>query len=377
MTYATFSTTRYTVGSGSLSTIGEYAGGNVALVVDSRALRAQDPDGRLLDELLKGIRHEIVCDMQAEPTMEMLAEPIKRIRDFAPNHIVAIGGGSVMDAAKALWLFYELPHYDWERAFAAFEVEPFPGKATLTVAPTTSGTGSETTGCAVIKDAGKRKRMILSGEILPTRAILDYDLLRNLPGSVIAHSGADALAHALEAATSTVASELVRMVCLQAAVTLIQYLPASLAGERAAREKIHVAATMAGAGIHNAITGMAHGMDAMGGDFNLPHGLVTGVLLPYTVRFLTPHPFYDEVLRQLQLPGADRRTRLEDVIFDLYRKIGMPLTLGEAGVDRETYTAKIPGYVARAKADPNILCAAKQPGDEDLERLFQVFLSGV
>lgn len=377
MNYPTFMTTRYTLGNGSIAKIGEYTDGKVALVVDARVVRALGLEDRLYGEILKGIQYEVICDVDREPTMELLEEPVKRMQAFAPKHIVAIGGGSVMDTAKALWLFWELPHYDWEKAFVPFAVESFPGKATLTVVPTTSGTGSETTGCSVIKDHDKKKRMILSNEILPTCAIMDYDLLQSLPPKAIAYSGTDALAHALEAATSVLASEYVRMVCCQAAVTLIKQLPASMAGEPAAREKVHIAATMAGAGINNAITGMAHGMDGAGGDFNLPHGLVTGLLLPYTMKFLMPHPFYEEVALQLGFAGATKQQALVEAVFELYRSIGMPLTLAEAGVDEKAYLEKIPGYIARAKADANILCAAKQPNDDEMEALFKQFYYGL
>lgn len=357
--------------------MGEYRDGRIALVVDARVLNALGLDDLLYHGILHNAEYQVICDVDKEPTMEMIEAAIPKIQEYAPKHIVAIGGGSVMDAAKALWLFYELPYYTWEKAFAMYAVEPFPGKATLTVIPTTSGTGSETTGCAVVKDREKKKRMILSDEILPTLAIMDFDLLKSLPPKTIAYSGTDALAHAIEAATSALASTFVRMVCCEAAVTLIKELPPSMAGDMAAREQVHIAATMAGAGINNAITGMAHGMDCAGGDFNLPHGLVTGMLLPYTMRYLMPNSFYGEVAERLGIMGEDGQAKLVDRIFAMYRGIGMPLTLKQAGVDEAAYLSKIPSYVERAKADANIQCAPKQPTDAEMETLFRQFYYGI
>lgn len=374
--YQTFRTTQYVLGNGSIEKIGEYKDGKVALVVDARVLSALGLDNLLYRNILNGAEYEVICDVDKEPTMEMLETAIPKMQAYAPKYIVAIGGGSVMDAAKALWLFYELPHYRWEQAFQAFAVESFPGKATLTVVPTTSGTGSETTGCAVIKDYDKKKKMILSNEILPTLAIMDFDLLKSLPPKAIAYSGTDALAHAMEAATSVLASPFVRMVCCEAAVTLIKQLPQSMAGSMAAREQVHIAATMAGSGINNSITGMAHGMDCAGGDFNLAHGLVTGMLLPYTMRYIMPHPFYEEVAERLGITGEDKQIKLVDKIVEMYRQIGMPLTLAEVGVDEARYLEKVPSYIARAKVDANILCAPKQPTDAELEALFKQFYYG-
>ncbi len=379
MNFASFCTTDYTLGRGSIAKLGDYRDGKIALVVDQAILSASGLGQELEENILKGCDYKIVCDVPHEPTVEMLKEPIEAVRAYEPKYIVAIGGGSVMDAAKALWLFYELPHYDWEKAFAPYQVEHFSGKAMLTVVPTTSGTGSETTGCAVIKDEQKRKCMILSNEILPTHAILDFDLLKSLPLRNIAFSGTDALAHALEASVSRISSGLVRQIGCQAAVTLIKELPKSYRGDQNAREEVHIAATLAGAAISNAITGMAHGMDFAGGDFNLPHGLMTGMLLPYTMRYLAPQPVYEQVAEELGILGVgeDRQRKLIQSIWNLYDEIRMPKTLAEAGVPEKEYLEKIPAYVERAKADANIQLCPKEPTDEELTELFRQFYYGI
>ncbi len=379
MNYSTFKTTSYVLGRGSIEKLAEYKGKRLALVVDENIMRALGLNDLLFEGILKGADYKVVCNMPTEPHMYMLKEPIQAIREYAPNVIIAIGGGSVMDTAKALWLFYELPEYDWERATKAYEIEAFPGRAELVVIPTTSGTGSETTGCAVIKDDEKRKKMILSDEIIPKTAIMDFDLLKSLPHSNIIFSGTDALAHAMEAGVSQLASEMVRMQCVQAAVTVIKELPKSVKGDHDAREKVHIAATMAGAGINNSITGLAHGMDQAGGDFGKPHGLMTGLLLPYTMEYLIPQPFYAEVAEQLGITGTfeEKQQKLVDKIREVYQLIEMPLTLQAAGIPEKEYLDRIPVYADMARQDANILFSPAEPGAGELEELYRLFYYGV
>lgn len=379
MAYANFVTTQYALGRGSIEKLGEYKGKKIALVVDEFIVNALGLDKTLYEGILAGEDFKVICRMPKEPTMELLEEPIREMQAYGPDVIVGIGGGAVMDTAKALWLFYELPHYDWEKAMEPYAVEAFPGKAVLIAVPTTSGTGSETTGCAVIKDYENRKKMILTNEIIPKLAILDYDLLKSLPPRNISFSGTDALAHALEAAVSVVSGGMVQAVGIQAAVTLIQRLAASYAGDQSAREDVHISASLAGQAINNAITGMAHGMDQAGGDFGLPHGLMTGMLLPYTMRYLAPQPVYQRVAEQLGLPGTDeeKQQALIERIWELYGEIKMPRTLKEAGVPEEEYLKKIPSYISRAMEDANILMAPKKPAEEELETLYRQFYYGL
>lgn len=202
--------TKYILGSGSLETLSQYKGKKVAFVVDENIIRALNLEQRLYQEILAGVDYRVICSITHEPTMAELEAPIRTVQEYQPDYIVGIGGGSVMDSAKVLWLFYELPHYDWARAMVPYGVDPFPGKAQMIAVPTTSGTGSETTCCAMVKDSENLKKMILSFEIVPTVAIMDFDLLKSLPPRNVAYSGTDALAHALGAAVSKPASSLVR-----------------------------------------------------------------------------------------------------------------------------------------------------------------------
>lgn len=379
MADSNFVTTQYILGRGSLERLGDYKGKKMALVVDDFIIKALGLEEKLYQEILKDVDFKVICSMPKEPDMEILEEPIKIMREYEPDVIVGIGGGSVMDTAKALWLFYELPEYTWEQAMIPYQVEKFPGKAVLIAVPTTSGTGSETTGCAVVKDYEKKKKMILSNEIIPKTAILDFDLLKSLPLKNISFSGTDALAHALEAAVSVVSNGMVKAVGIQAAVMLIQELGESWNGDQNARENVHIAASLAGQAINNSITGMAHGMDQAGGDFGLPHGLMTGMLLPYTMNYLMPQPVYEKVAEQLGIEGSgeEKQKKLIEKIWALYDEIQMPKTLKEAGVPEKEYLEKIPLYISRAMNDANVLMAPKNPTEAELNTLYRQFYYGV
>ena len=284
MTVSNFGAAFYTIGDGSIEKLREYQNERVGLVVDENIVKALGLDQVLYRDIFADTEYRVLCNVPAEPTIAMLEETIRETRKFDPDRIIGIGGGAVMDTAKALWVFAECPDLTWDQALKPYQVPKTDGRIKLTVVPTTSGTGSETTGCSVLKDKDNRKRMILSKEIIPSEAILDFTLLRSLPLKNIAYSGTDALAHALEAAVSLRSNSLVREICIQAAVVILKNLRLSYEGDLKAREKVHIAASMAGMGIGNAGTGMAHGMDQAGGDFHLPHGLMTGLALPYTMQ---------------------------------------------------------------------------------------------
>lgn len=373
-----YANTNYTLGNGCLEEISTYKHGRIALVVDSRVIKALKLEKKLYEEILKDCEYRLICDVSKEPTVEMLKDPIEEIKDYQPKYIVAIGGGSVIDAGKTLWLFYEHPDYSWDKAFTPYEIDPFSGKAKLIAVPTTSGTGSETTCAAVVKNESNQKKLILTPEIMPSEALLDFDLLNSLPPNVIAFSGTDALAHAIESATSQIASSFVYINSVYAAIEIIEQLPKSFDGDLKARERMHIAATLAGAGISNSITGLAHGMDFAGGDFDLPHGLVTGMLLPYTMEYLMPNPAYEEIAAKLNLKGnsEEKQKKLIDKIFEINQYLGMPASFKEAGVNEDAYLSKIGSYVNMAKKDANVTLAAKMPNDNDLEKLFQRFYYG-
>lgn len=381
MDFATFGTVKYVIGNGSLQYLTNYKGKKMAITIDAGIIKPLNMEEVLYKNILEanGIDYKIICEVPQEPRMADMDEPIKRIQEYQPDVIVGIGGGASMDTAKGLLTFLEFPDMTWEKATGNNVLPKFSGKHTLIAVPTTSGTGSETSMCAVFKGYDLSKQMILSPEIRPNLALMDFDLLKSLPHRNIAYSGADALAHAIEASVSTIASPMVVAQGVAATTTILYDLKASWDGDQEARKRIHMAAAQAGGCIDNAITGMAHGMDGAGGDFHLAHGCVTGMLLPYTMLYIGKHPVYNLIARNFGITGSDEEVtkKLVDKIWELYDAIQMPKTFKDVNVPEEAYLNNIPKYVKRSLNDANIMFAPCKPTAEDLEKLYKQFYYGV
>lgn len=378
MPFNTFGITDYTIGRGAIESLAELAGERVGLVVDDGVVDALGLMPRLEEILRPAAEVKVLCHMQTEPTRKLLAQPIKDCQEFEPTVLVAIGGGSTMDSAKVLWLFYELPDYDWERACRLFQVDPFPGKCRLIAIPTTSGTGSETTCCAMA-DKGEEPAMILAPQVRPTRAIIDYDLLASLPKSVIAFSGMDALSHAIGATTINWASELVRQTGLQAATSVIYNLVDSYNGDQTARQRIAVAATLAGASIDNSNCGLAHSIDQAGGEFHIPHGLMQAINMPYVLRVMGMQPQYVDLGRQVGLQGSDEEVYegLIAKILEMCAEMNIPTCLKDAGVPEDEFLARVPAYIEDTLANPALDQHCHKATREELEQLYKDTYYGV
>ena len=170
MPYGTFGAAQYKIGAGALDCLAELKGERVGLVVDKGIMQALGLEARIAELLKDAEAYEYLCSIPGEPTRELLEGPIKACQAFEPTWIVAIGGGATMDSAKVLWLFYELPHYTWEQACQLFAVDPFPGKCKMIAVATTSGTGSETTCCAMADKSAENY-----GLQMPDKQFLDRD----------------------------------------------------------------------------------------------------------------------------------------------------------------------------------------------------------
>jgi alcohol dehydrogenase class IV len=348
--YSFYFNTKFVCGRGSLGYLNELDSSRTALVIDSRALAADR-----LEEIKKRLTGsgrvcEVVADVSAEPSTDAVQKVLEHIRAFKPDCILAIGGGSVLDTAKALWVFYEHPDYTWEQAFTPFGVGELGKAAKLVAVPTTSGTGSETTCVAVITDSETGlKRLIMSDEIVPTMAILDADMVSSMPAKVAAYSGLDALSHAIEGAACSVSCDLAVSVALGAALDILEYLPASVKADpesdegRKAREIMHTAASMAGMAINKSCTGLTHSIDQIGPIFGLPHGLVCGLLLPHTIAYSSPHPIYVRIARRAGYVGSDKEMcdGLVKRLWDLNAELGIPRNLKDLGVDREEFASHV------------------------------------
>ena len=271
------------------------------------------------------IKVDIFADVSPDPTLETAYSGLERMRTFKPDVIIAIGGGSPMDAAKIMWLLYEHPEVNFSDIAMRFmdirkRVYQFPKlgvKATLVAIPTTSGTGSEVTPFAVITDEVTGNKYPLADyELTPDIAIIDTQLVMGMPRKLTAYSGLDVLVHALEARVSILASEYTNALAMEAIRLTFKYLPASFENgqtDERAREKMHHAATIAGMAFANAFLGICHSMaHKLGAEFHIPHGLANALLLCDVIRFnATNKPTKQGTFSQYKCPEA--KTRYADI----------------------------------------------------------------
>ena len=341
------------------------------LVTDRFLFQTGMADGIIALLKKNGIEVEVFADVEADPTLTAVKKGAERAAAFKPDLIVAFGGGSPMDAAKIIWVMYEHPQVHFEDLALRFmdirkRIYKFPKmgvKAEMVAIPTTSGTGSEVTPFAVVTDDTKGMKYPLADyEITPTMAVIDANFVMNLPKSLTAFGGIDAVTHALEAYVSVMANEFSDGQALQALKLLKDYLPASYtegAADAVAREKVHSGATIAGIAFANAFLGVCHSMaHKLGATFHLPHGLANALLISNVIRFnAVDNPTKQTAFSQYDRPQARRR----------YAEIADHLGLTEAG-DRtgakvEKLVAWVDGLKAHLGIQPSIQAAGVAEAD--------------
>ncbi len=356
-----------------LQELGDLQGKRKAFVVTDKFLYESGMAGRVTAELDRlGITHTVFFDVEPDPTLACAKAGAARMSAFAPDVIIAIGGGSPMDAMKIMWVMYEHPEICFEHLAMRFmdirkRAYGFPKmgkKATFVAVPTTAGTGSEVTPFAVITDEKTGAKYPLADyAILPNMAICDVDLMLNIPPRLTAFAGFDALSHAIEAVASLMASDFTNAFAFEAITMLVKYLPlAFLEGKEnvEAREKVANAATMAGIAFANAFLGVCHSMaHKLGAYWHLPHGMANSLLLVEVMRFnAAPAPLkmgtfpqyaypnclarYAEIAKRLGLVGETDEQSFENLIVkirELQSLLGLPKTIreaiGEKGTEQE------------------------------------------
>ncbi len=355
-----------------------------------------------LDEM--GIVHETFFDVAPDPTLACAKEGAKLIDAFKPDCIIAVGGGSAMDAAKIMWVMYEHPDIDFLDMAMRFmdirkRVYTFPKmgeKAYFIAVPTSAGTGSEVTPFAVITDETTGQKYPLADyELLPKMAIVDANLMMNAPKGLTSASGADALVHAIEAYASMMATEFTDGLAIEAIKTIFEYLPRAYengANDPEAREKMANAATMAGMAFANAFLGICHSMGhKLGAYHHLPHGITVSLVLDEVMRFNSaeiPHkmgtfPQYDhphtlrryaEIAEALNIGGANDYEKMENLIRkidELKERIGIKKTIRDYGIEEQDFLATLDEMSEKAFDDQ---CTGANPRYPLISELKDIYL---
>lgn len=330
---------------------------------------------QLLEDLFSGTDTEVlyVDTFDREPMIGDLFAHLETVRAFEPDLFLAIGGGSVMDMAKGLHLFYEHPELNFEDALKPFALPELGNRAESVFVPTTSGTGSETSSAAVfINEETQVKSLLLSNTLIPRYAVIDANFTDGLPDRVLIASALDALSHAVESTTAKNANEFTKAIATQAALDILEALPAAVDASRpearlAARERLHMAATMAGMAITNAFTGIVHSYDHPGPAFDLPHGTVCGIMLPWSMELVGPQESYARIARRLGYSGTTEELtgQLAEHLRSLSRSLGQPTTFRELGVDEAAYFANVPRW---AELSLQGMATKMSPANMDVEK---------
>lgn len=345
-TYSQLHTPKFVTGRGSISFFATLGKKRIGII---RGGRSYNDELKATIEKAAAESGAEICylaQIRNEPFIEDIFCCMDKVREFEPDMIMAIGGGSVLDTAKAIHLFYENPEMSFEDATIPYALPALGKKAVHISVPTTSGTGSETTSCAVFIDpVSKTKKLLLDNTIIPHYAILDADTTDSLPPSITIATGLDALTHAIESSTAMNASVMTKALAIEAAVDILECLPAAAAAgemtdaKKAAREKIHIASAMAGVAITNSCTGVAHSYDHPGPAFSMAHGNVCGLMLPYTMKYVGVHPSYATIAKRLGYQGNDKELTqaLIDHLFHMMKELNLKTSFKEFGIDAEEY----------------------------------------
>ncbi|MEP7793894.1 bifunctional acetaldehyde-CoA/alcohol dehydrogenase [Sanguibacter sp. 25GB23B1] len=387
----------------------------VTIVTDSTMTRLGFVD-KILDVLNRRgerVALQIIDDILPEPTVDSVQKGAEQMRHFNPDTIIALGGGSPMDAAKVMWLLYEHPEIEFadmkEKFFdvrkRAFKFPDLGEKASLVCIPTTSGTGSEMTPFAVISDPVTGKKYPLADYALtPTVAIVDPVLTAMMPSFLAADSGFDALTHATEAYVSVYANDFTDGLCLHAIKLIFENIEESVVGGPGstkdsvvkAREKLHNAASIAGMAFGNAFLGIVHAMaHVTGAEFHLIHGRTNATYLPHVIRYngtvptkLTSWPKYEhyvaperfqEIAQHLGLPASTPAEGVESyarAVEQLRDKVGMPRSFQAQGVAEEDFIGRLDKLAMGAYEDQCAPANPRMPMLEDMKTIMEAAYYG-
>ncbi len=366
-------------GEDALSELESIRGHRAFIVTDANLARIGMVDLVKAKLQAAGMQCQVFAGVEPDPSLETVKRGARAMLAYGPDWIVGLGGGSAMDAAKAMWVLYEHPDMVPEQINP---VEPLTlrQKARLITIPTTSGTGADSTWAIVLTDTAEGRKLALgSRENMADIAIVDPALTMNLPASITSDTGMDALTHAVEGYTTSWHNDFCDGLCLAAIRLVFRFLPRAVSDgqDREARERMHNAATIAGLGFGNALAAAAHALGhSLGAAFHMPHGRAVGLALPYTIEFTGPvmAERYADILRFV---GVDRVSLgeaprlLAAQIRTLASSIGQPLSLRDAGIDQVAFEQALPKLVENAENDATLVASARIPETAEVRRLYE------
>jgi len=366
-------------GEGALEYLKELEGKRVFIVTD-KVLRKLGIVDKVVEQLKEtGMEIRIFDEVEPEPSKQTIEGGAKILSEFEADWIIGLGGGSCMDAAKAMWVLYERPDLTIED-ITPFEKLNLRKKARLINIPTTSGTGADVTWAVVITDTERKVKLELaSKEVVADISILDPALVLDLPPRLTADTGMDALVHAIEAYTVQWKNDFSGALALRAVQLIFKYLPRAFKNGRndpEAREKMHNAATMSGLAFSNSQIGIVHAMGhSLGAVFKIPHGRSVAVFIPYVMEYNLSEvvSLYAEIAEAIGITdGSDeeKARKLIEAIRNLMKELEEPLSIKEMDIPREEFEAKLDELIEKANESTGTIVNPCVPTEEDYRKLF-------
>ena len=343
------------------------------LIITDRNIVSMGLAQKVIKELPEGSESMIIGNVPVEPTMSFIRSQAKTVNEFRPDLIIGLGGGSSMDCAKACFVSYERPDLD------LYEITPMVNldlrkKAKLVLIPTTSGTGSECSWASVIsEDDHKRKNELASPEIIADYAVLDPEMVKDLPWEIRRSTAVDALTHAVEGYTSAWKNPYSDIFSRKAVELITHNLPFLSKGEKDMGRimDVHMGASMAGLSFSNSQITLAHSLGhSLGAMYRVPHGICVGIFLPYVIEFNYPESGsqYDELISMF--PEEMRRKKLDGTVREFYRIIGMPTSIEKIGIKKEEYLQNMETLVSLAMESTGTTLNPRETGRKEMEELF-------
>jgi acetaldehyde dehydrogenase/alcohol dehydrogenase len=391
--------------SGSIQYLSKMPGIARVLIVCDPVMAELGYQDKVIYHLHKREKHvmiDVFSDIEPDPSYETVMKGFEVMKHFKPDTIVALGGGSAIDAAKCMWLFYEHPEVEFDFLKLRFldirkRTYKYPKlgrKARFVAIPTTSGTGSEVTAFAVITDKGRNVKYPLADyELTPDVAIIDVDFVMSMPLEITADTGMDVLTHAIEAFVSVMASDYTDALALKAVQLVFEHLPRAYSNgsDLEAREKMHNASCIAGMAFTNAFLGINHSLaHSLGAEYHITHGRSNAILLPYVIRYNSQLPSkfaswpkyehfvapdkYRQIASFLGLQAKSEEEAIENLInkiTELMKQINIPLTFAECGISEMDFQDKIPHLAERAFEDQCTVSNPRMPLICELKEIYR------
>ncbi|MCR6098830.1 iron-containing alcohol dehydrogenase [Salipaludibacillus agaradhaerens] len=367
-------------GKDSLDKLKELEGQKAALVIGGGSIKKTGNLERIQGLLLDaGIENRVIEGVNTEPTVQMVKEGVDVLNDFEPDWVIGIGGGSVMDAAKAMWLFYEHPSLTFEEAAQPFTLPKLRTKAKYVGIPTTSGSAAEISNLSVITDEKTNIKYPLADfELTPDIAIIDPVMVESMPKQITAYTGMDAFTHCVEAYVAKPRTVFTDALAIEGSVIVKNNLLDSYNGDQEARQDMHNAQAMAGMAFANAVLGNVHSLAHKSGPtFDIPHGCANAIYLPYVIQFnrTVVADRFATIAKRLDLEG-DTNDELVDALVSYIRhlntEMNVPNSLQEFGVTEELFNKYVDDMAKNAMTDP---CTGTNPRETSVEEMKQLYVS--